>query len=290
MKKTIRNLAIIAGISLVGILPASAQGQGPSDGGAGSCATIVVDYFENLEATPLSSAEIDEMTFLREEEKLARDVYLSLAETWQLPIFSQIARAESQHMNRVLVLLELYGIQDPISDDSVGAFNNPDLQALYTMLVETGENSLIDALAVGATIEDLDLADIDEILALSENAPIGFVCENLAKGSRNHLRAFMAALRAQDGDYVPQYLDQETFDAILASDMERGLIYDENGDILASCGRSGSGRSGNSGGNGNGGNGNSGNGNTGNGGNGTSGNGGNGGGSGDCDGTGPNTP
>lgn len=288
MKNTIRNIVIIAGISLIGILPASAQGQGQSGDGSGSCATLVSDYFENLEATPLSEAEIDEMTFLREEEKLARDVYTQLAETWQLPIFFQIAGAESRHMNRVLMLLELYGIADPVTDDSVGAFNNPELQALYATLVETGQNSLVDALTVGATIEDLDLADIDEILNLSDNAPLQFVCENLAKGSRNHLRAFMAALRAQDGDYLPQYLESETFEEILASDWERGVVYDENGEILATCGRSGAGRGGNSGGNGNGGN--SGNGNTGNGGNGNGGNGGSGTGSGDCDGTGPNTP
>jgi len=282
MKKHIHIFIIL--ISLIPVLPAFAQrsGMGRSGGGSGTCATLVAEHFDALETVELTEAEIEEMVFLREEEKLARDVYLSLAETWQLPIFSQIAGAESQHMSRVLVILDLYGIADPIIDDSVGAFSNPDLGALYGTLVEQGQSSLADALGVGAMIEDLDLADLEEILALSDNDPLEFVCENLAKGSRNHLRAFMRALQAQGGDYLPQYLDSDTFESILASDMERGIVYDESGEVLAECGGrfGGQGNGGSSTGNGNNG------GSTGNGNNSGGGNGG-GDGSGDCDGTGP---
>jgi len=283
MKNTIRSSIILATIILIGVLPSFAQRSGRQRAGSssGTCASIVAEHFDALEAIPLTEAEIDEVIFLREEEKLARDVYLALAETWQLPIFSQIASAEERHMGRVLDILDLYGIEDPVIDDTEGVFTNPDLASLYTSLVEQGQTSLVDGLIVGATIEDLDIADIKEILELSGSDPVAFVCENLEKGSRNHLRAFMRALQAQGGDYLPQYLDTETFDAILSSDMERGIVYDENGEVLVECGGMNSGN-GHGGGNGNG-NGN---------GNGSGNGGGNGGGngSGDCDGTGPHTP
>lgn len=287
MKNTIRPIIIIATITLIGALPSFAQrsGQGQAGGNTGVCASLIAEHFDALETTPLTETEIDEILFLREEEKLARDVYLNLAETWQLPIFSQIAGAESQHMSRVLVVLDLYGLQDPITDDTIGAFTNPDLASLYTTLVEQGQSSLIDALVVGATIEDLDIADLEGILDISDNDPVEFICENLAKGSRNHLRAFMRALQAQGGDYLPQYLDTETFEAILASDMERGIVYDENGAVLANCGR---GMSRQGAGRGAGGNGNSGSGSNSSGNGSTGGN--NGSGSGDCDGTGSRTP
>jgi hypothetical protein len=191
--------------------------------------------------------------YLREEEKLARDVYLTLAETWQLPLFRNISGAEQRHMDSVKRLLDLYGTADPVADDSVGMFTNSTLAQLYTDLVARGNSSLVEALTVGATIEDLDLADLEEMLAVASNDHVKLVGYNLAKGSRNHLRAFMAALEAQDGAYQPQYVDQEAFDAILSSGMERRIVYDQNGEPIAVGGagsRGGHGRRGQGQGNG----------------------------------------
>lgn len=45
-------------------------------------------------------------------------------------------------------------------------------------------------LHVGATIEDLDRKDLNDLLQKTDDADISMIYSNLAKGSRNHLRAF----------------------------------------------------------------------------------------------------
>jgi hypothetical protein len=231
-------LAVTAAViaTLAFALPGSAQQRragGRVDAGTGSCIGGTGTLFDQIEPTFLTAAEEAELVYLREEEKLARDVYLTLAGTWQLPIFRSIAGAEQRHMDSVKRVLDLYGMADPVADDSVGMFTNPTLAQLYKDLVDRGNSSLVEALTAGATIEDLDLADLEEMLAMASNDHVKLVGYNLAKGSRNHLRAFMAALEAQDGTYQPQYLDQESFDAILASDMERRIVYNQNGEPIA---------------------------------------------------------
>lgn len=247
-------------------------GQGGIGGGAGqgsgSCSQVLLNAFDSIPAVPLSAAEEAAVIDLREEEKLARDVYLTLADRWQLPVFGNIARAEQTHMDHTLLLFAEYGIDDPVVDNSIGVFTNAEYAQLFLDLTAQGDLSLIDALVVGATIEDLDIFDINELLLMSANAHIGIIAQNLNKGSRNHMRAFVGALTAQGGTYTAQFLDQATIDAIVASSWERGVIYDENGDVLADCGRR-SGRGGFGRGQGSGGFG---------------------GGNGDCDGTGRGTP
>ena len=87
----------------------------------------------------LSATEIDSLQFMREEEKLARDVYLTLYDVWNVEIFNNIASSEQQHMDAIKSLLDKYDLDDPIIDNnSIGDFHNPVLQALYTELVERG--------------------------------------------------------------------------------------------------------------------------------------------------------
>lgn len=225
--------AVVAAVSLA--LPADAQRRASAQVGP-DCVGGIQALFDDIEIVPLSAAEEAEVAFMREEEKMARDVYTTLAEKWQLPIFSNIARAEQQHMELVFRLIETYGLIDPVTDDTVGVFSNPDFTFLYDGFIVDGEESLIAALIVGATIEDMDLADLYELMEFTDNRHILLVAHNLAKGSRNHLRAFIRALEAQGETYTPQYLDQETFDAVLAADRERQMFYDADGEPVAACG------------------------------------------------------
>ncbi len=75
---------------------------------------------------------------MREEEKLARDVYLQVADLWGMNIFSNIARSEQTHMDSVLSLIDLFGAVDPVGDRARDEFANQDLQALYNDLVSQG--------------------------------------------------------------------------------------------------------------------------------------------------------
>ena len=171
----------------------------------------------------LSIAEVEGLLYMREEEKLAKDVYLTLYEKWGMSIFQNIANAEQTHMDAVKTLIERYGLEDPAAASDIGVFTNSTLQDLYDQLVETGNQSLGDALRVGAAIEEIDILDLEEYIAQTDKADIQMVYDNLMKGSRNHLRSFVSTLKKQEGEiYEPQYLSQEAYDAIVSTPTEAG--------------------------------------------------------------------
>jgi hypothetical protein len=175
-----------------------------------------------LPSEAVSDQEKEDLLFMREEEKLARDVYQTLYETWKLPIFSNIAQSEQTHTEAIRKLLETYTISDPVSDDTVGIFQNTKLQSLYTTLVAQGLASEIEALKVGIMIEELDIKDISEAVTRTDNADIALVYENLTRGSRNHLRSFYRQLSNRGVSYEPQYISTEEFQTIITSETGRG--------------------------------------------------------------------
>lgn len=165
----------------------------------------------------LDAAARQELALMREEEKLARDVYAAMKEKWGATIFANIARAESRHMQVLGGLLTRYKIQDPIVNNAPGAFTNPKFQQLYNSLVASGSASLIDALKVGLKIEEMDIADLRNAMRSTNNADIQRVYQHLEQGSQNHLRAFAMQLKKQGGTYVPTSLHQADFDMIANS-------------------------------------------------------------------------
>jgi hypothetical protein len=181
------------------------------------------DSLNQVPSGTLSDAEVEGLLYMREEEKLARDVYLTLYEKWEMPIFQNIGSSEQTHMDAVKTLLDRYGLEDPAASRDVGIFVNPTLQGLYDRLIEEGDQSLAEALRVGAAIEEIDILDLEESIAETDKADVRLVYENLMKGSRNHLRSFVSTLeRRTDETYRPQYLGQPTYDAIVNAPIERG--------------------------------------------------------------------
>jgi hypothetical protein len=121
------------------------------------------------------------------------------------------------------MLLERYNLEDPVISDERGVFTNNELQLLYNKLVLKGNESLVEALKVGAEIEEIDILDLEEqINQVVDNKDILLVYNNLLRGSRNHLRAFVRNLSSQDEIYYPLFLTQEAYDIIINSGMERG--------------------------------------------------------------------
>lgn len=180
---------------------------------------------ETTAASPLSDLERAGLVFMREEEKLARDVYALLGERTGLRIFSNIAASEQTHMDAVGTLLARYEVADPVVDPRPGAFTDATLAALYADLVAQAAASDIKALRVGALIEDLDIADLALRLGQTDNPDIRLVYENLMRGSRNHLRSFVSQLQARGATYEPVYISPDGFAAIIASPRERGGQY-----------------------------------------------------------------
>lgn len=175
------------------------------------------------ENTPvLNDKEKAGLIQMREEEKLARDVYQLLGDTWNIQIFNNIAKSEQTHTDSVKTLLDKYGIEDPVRNDENGAFASEAMAGLFQELSTKGTQSPAAALQVGATIEDLDIYDLDVLLAQTENQDIISVYKNLQKGSRNHLRAFIKQIEREGETYTPQYISKEAFNEIISGEQEKG--------------------------------------------------------------------
>ena len=178
---------------------------------------------DEIETGTLSQAEIDGLLLMREEEKLARDVYTTLYEKWNLRAFESIGQgSETTHMDAMKTLLDRYGLEDPVGEDIPGVFQNEELQKVYDELVEKGSQSIEDAVLVGAYIEDLDIYDLQRLIEETDNDDIKIVYQNLLKGSRNHLRAFDRQLQRYNISYQAQFLTQEEYDRIASSTQETG--------------------------------------------------------------------
>jgi hypothetical protein len=152
------------------------------------------------------------LTYMREEEKLAHDVYIFLYDKWGVQIFQNIAASEQTHTDAVKSLLDAYNLPDPSAEAQPGQFSNANLQALYDQLTTQGSLSLADALKVGAAIEEIDILDLQAHLAGDLPPDVRLAYENLLSGSYNHLAAFTSTLLRQTGEtYAPQYMTLEAY-------------------------------------------------------------------------------
>lgn len=231
-------LRIVAGTTLVCLLGISActDSQNPttsesvlevsSEGYTDINSSALDTSLSSLDGTvdsELSPLEIEGIRYMREEEKLARDVYLYLGEVWGQKVFNNIASSEQSHMDAMLTLIDRYQLEDPAAGNANGEFTDPTLQGLYNQLTAEGDASLIDALYVGAAIEEIDIIDIEASkLDVVANDDIILVYDNLLKGSRNHLRAFVKNIEQQGVTYQPRYLSAEIYNQIISGDVETG--------------------------------------------------------------------
>jgi hypothetical protein len=192
--KFIKTFFIIS-LIVIAALPAWAQkGSGFKNGarnGGGSCMLLQA----SPATQPLSAEEISHLSYLREEEKLALDVYQALYSRWRMRIFNNIAASEQRHFNAIGTLINRYGLQDP-AQAIPGVFTNPDLQKLYGDLIAKGNLSLLDALQVGVAIEEKDIDDLKAAISATDNKDVLNVYANLLNGSTNHLAAFNSRIEA----------------------------------------------------------------------------------------------
>ena len=205
------SAALIAGMPLE-VLAGNGGGKSPGMGKS-TVATM-----------PLNSTEQSDLLFMREEEKLARDVYDEMYDTWAAAIFNNISNAEQRHMDALKELVDKYGLAalDPIVEDERGAFENDYFREQYLALIKEGGKSITAAVWVGARIEELDIEDLELAIENTNHDDIIQVYENLRKGSRNHLRAFARQWENMTGEaYSAQVLSQDLVDEIVNAPMER---------------------------------------------------------------------
>jgi hypothetical protein len=195
--------------------------EGTSSVLADNLAAVVAKTVERVET------ELEVLLNMKEEEKLARDVYSALNLKWDKQVFSNISKAENTHMNAIIFLLKSYG-KDYTEVLEPGKFTNSAFQVLYDELVSNGSVSIEEAWKVGALIEEMDITDLVESISKVTDESIILVFENLEKGSRNHLRAFTRQLTMLGLTYSPVYLSIVEYNQIVNSPNESGNQYQMN--------------------------------------------------------------
>jgi hypothetical protein len=179
----------IAALILISAAPAWAQnGQRIRNSSRNGCINCQPGQ-TNSAIQPLSVDETAHLLYMREEEKLARDIYQALYAKWNVRIFSNIAASEQRHFDALGTLISRYALSDP-AQQAAGVFTNPDLQRLYDELLAEGNLSLLDALLTGVTIEETDIEDLKAAIAVTDHRDILTVYGNLLNGSLSHLEAF----------------------------------------------------------------------------------------------------
>jgi hypothetical protein len=198
-------------------------GTGSNVAGLETSSAALTATLATLPVETLSVAEQESLAFMREEEKLAHDVYIQLDGLWRgyTKVFGNIANSEASHTESVRQLLVRYNLPDSTATLPAGVFQNTTLQNLYTQLVAAGSVSLVEGLKVGAAIEEIDMIDLNKALLETDNQDITLVYQNLLKGSRNHLRSFVSNLAKQGVTYVPQYMAEADYLAIVSTPLER---------------------------------------------------------------------
>ena len=192
----IKKFSIFALLALI-LLPAGGMAagvQGSSSIYGSPDDRAVTPFVSSVQTVALTDDENYWLTYMREEEKVARDVYLYLNEKWNIRIFKNIAASEQVHMDAIKALLDTYTLPDPATGMGKGEFTHPDLQELYDDLIRQGSISKLEALKVGVIIEETDIDDLNEGIATTRHNDIKTVYSNLLQGSLNHLDAFESTL------------------------------------------------------------------------------------------------
>ena len=228
-EKKMKKHTVVGGLCLLAIafsVSVAMAGNGRfvrgDDGPRGAVRAGAMDV-SALPYEELSSDEVAALTYMIEEEKVARDVYQNLYAANQIVAFANIAVSEQRHMDAIAALLDKYALENPVAGLDSGVFASEEFQNLYNGLVTAGAVNDEEALLVGATIEDLDIMDLHQRLENVDNQDITQVFGNLQRGSENHLRAFTSLLLMYGYEpYIAQYLSQDDIDAIIIAGAVKG--------------------------------------------------------------------
>lgn len=132
-----------------------------------------------------------DISYMREEERLARDVYKALADHYDgARPFSNITNSEQRHFDIMGTLLVRFGLPDPSAGLPAGDYAFDELDTMYAELVASGKQSLTNAYKAGVTVETTDIADLERVIAETSAADAKSSFETLLAGSRMHLQAF----------------------------------------------------------------------------------------------------
>ena len=198
-----------------------------SDGATTFALAGVTPAFDST--ADLTADEIEFIYAVREDEKVARDLYFSFFGTFGLKPFENIGKAEDNHIKATEKLFDYYEIDYPALSEN-GKFENAIRQKLFDSLLLKGTPEL-EAFKVMAMLEESNIVEYGEVLKTIANPNIKIVIENLARASANHFKAAIRQITALGGTYTPAIMTQEQYEAVIATGFEQGkrYMYKNNG-------------------------------------------------------------
>lgn len=193
------GLSALGAVAVGGVVAAAgggssssaSHGGGNSNGGSSSQLATLSDPTATAENIALVTPDI---LFSIDEERMARDVYDALYAQTGLTIFDNISNAEQTHYDAILNSATNLGIDTSALLTTPGTYLNPEVQTMYNDLIALGSKSTADALSVGKTVEEVDIADLNAMIDTSPITSLDTVYTNLLSGSYNHLDAFNAQI------------------------------------------------------------------------------------------------
>jgi len=193
MKKT-----LFTSVVLVGFLSGCFAGGGGYGGGRHQGQVYTPASTSSVPSvSTLPSSVRDSLKYMYEEERLAKEVYLSIYQRQPVMQLERIAtRSETRHIDAVNSLARKYGVR--LYAQTPGRYSIPAIQSLYNTLYSKGIRSRKDALEVGCMVEVTDIDDLNRYIYDAQNAgayDIVQTYEFLRKGSYNHYWAFDRGLK-----------------------------------------------------------------------------------------------
>jgi hypothetical protein len=198
-----------------------------SDGATTFALAGVTPAFDST--ADLTADEIEFIFAVREDEKVARDMYFSFFGKFGLKPFENIGKAEDNHIKATEKLFDYYEIDYPTLSEN-GKFEDAIRQKLYDSLLLKGTPEL-EAFKVMALLEESNIVEYGEVLKTIVNPNIKIVIENLAMASANHFKAAIRQITALGGTYTPALMTQEQYRTVIAIGFEQGkrYMYKNNG-------------------------------------------------------------
>ncbi len=192
--KTRIAVAAVTAAALVAIPSAALAAPGGGQGGPNGKGAATQQRSGDCTGTQVSVGTLTEtqlatLQSMAEEEKLAHDVYVALDEEFGGVVFERIAASEAKHLNALRRLMVRYDVEDPTANMADGQFASDSVKQLYDELLGRA-TTLEDAMAVGADIERMDIADLKDAIADATQRDLKRVYSNLMRGSQRHLVAF----------------------------------------------------------------------------------------------------
>ncbi len=165
----------------------------------------------------ITPAEAGYLQFLREEEKVAHNVYEVLYAIWNEPSFLEIMSEEAEHMEVLKHLLKQKDIPDPLEgiETDNGIFTRPALKKMFEDLTAQGARSVTEAYKVAAIFEETDIRDLTNRFNATQDPDVREVYDELIHASEHHLRTCVQNLKRLGYAYPPTVLPREDYERII---------------------------------------------------------------------------